>query len=277
MAATATTESATSSAATDFATSPDTAPLRGPSPLLESCERVYLDFGTNIGFKLRELYDPHVARVGTRRPSTFFAPLNLTANFTSRSDVCALAFEPVPRNVVKCNHVVQTLRRRALIGPHVHFFPAAIGTADGTARFYVDDSPNNIANNWGSSLLRWQRGMENRSRVDVPVVGLSTLLERHVPAAAKVVAKMDVEGAEYDVVPAALNSICAHVDVLYLEMHHRFFSPKWRGHRSDMTDDGRIARLRDALATMKKRSHEGQCRTKIVSMGSAEREVGAFG
>ena len=115
--------------------------------------------------------------------------------------------------------------------------------------------------------------MENRSRVDVPVVGLSTLLERHVPAAAKVVAKMDVEGAEYDVVPAALNSICDHVDVLYLEMHHRFFSPKWRGHRSDLTDDGRIARLRDALATMKKRS---QCRTKIVSMGSAEREVGAY-
>ena len=33
----------------------------------------------------------------------------------------------------------------------------------------------------------------------MPVVGLSWLLSTHVPTAAKVLAKMDIEGSEYDV------------------------------------------------------------------------------
>lgn len=37
------------------------------------------------------------------------------------------------------------------------------------------------------------------NEVQVPVVGLSWLLSTHVPTAAKVLAKMDIEGSEYDV------------------------------------------------------------------------------
>ena len=145
---------------------------------------------------LASCHDPAVARVGTRRPSTFFALPNLTANSASRSDVCALAFEPVPRR----RHEVRP--RRADAPPARAHRPARallpgrlIGTAsDGTARCYVDAAPYDARQQLGLVAAAMAARHGECGRVGVPVVGLSTLLERHVPAAAKVVAKMDVAG-----------------------------------------------------------------------------------
>ena len=45
---------------------------------------------------------------------------------------------------------------------------------------------------------------------------------------ARVLAKMDVEGMEYDLIPAAAPLLCKTVDVLMLERHDRFFSERAR-------------------------------------------------
>ena len=37
---------------------------------------------------------------------------------------------------------------------------------------------------------------------------------------------MDIEGAEYDAIPPAIEALCRGVDVLLLEMHARFFKQR---------------------------------------------------
>ena len=245
-----------------------------PGPLLRGCERVYVDMGTNIGVKLRHLYEPE--RFQSRAVRTYFAGLgfdNETEVKPNRSYVCALSFEPVPSNVAKLRQLVWQLKKSGRAGRHLHQFPAAIGAASGATTFYIDNAPGGRANNWGSSLLSWQTGMgSNASRVvHVPVVGLPWLLTAHVPKRARVVAKMDIEGAEYEVLPAAHAAICAGIDVLYIETHDRFFSKRWKGHRDNFSDDGAVARLRRQLSAMTAEHKSGQCRTQWIELGRFER------
>ena len=228
--------------------------LAAPGPLLQGCERVYIDMGTNVGEKLHQLYQPERFDSRGRLARTYFSGLgigNESAAKPNRSDICALSFEPVPANVVN---------------------PAAVGAASGATTFYLDDSPGGRANNWGSSLLPWQKrmGLNASLEVHTPVVGLPWLLTAHVPKRAKVVAKLDIEGAEYELLPAAHAAICASVDVLHIETHDRFFSKRWRGHRNNFTDDGAASRLQKQLRAMTAEHESGQCRTQWFEMGRFE-------
>lgn len=188
----------------------------------------------------------------------------------ARAGVCTLSFEPVAANAAKVRALVAAMKARGDAGSQLHFFAAAIGAANGVATFHLDNMPGGIYNNWGSSLLQWQHGMESQPNVTVPSVGLKWLLTHHVARKATVVAKMDIEGAEYDVVPAAY-AACASIDRLLIETHDRFFSPRWKGHRSDMPDGGRVARLRAALSEMERDRQAGKCRTQWSELGSYER------
>ena len=275
-------------------------PANSPHGLVAGCTHVYVDMGTNIGLMLQNLYAPRAS--ANRSHGLIGALYALGANSTShllgggsrdaanrslalrgapnRSYVCALAFEPVPANARRVRASVKEAVERqegaygeAAAGGRLRFFGAAIGIANGLATFHLDVGAARY-NHWGSSLLRWQKEMGNRSsgvEVQVPLVGLDWLLTRHVPPAATVVAKMDIEGAEYEVLPAAYAALCSRVDALYVETHDRFFSSRWRGHRPDMADNGRVARLRVALKRMKSDRNAGRCRTHFHEIGRFER------
>ena len=112
--------------------------------------------------------------------------------------------------------------------------------------------------------------MEPKHSSRVRTVSLDWLLRRHVlPAAPRfVVAKLDVEGAEYEAVPPALESLCRSVDVLLLEMHARFFKEKWRGHRPGFsTNLTLVEHLIGLLKGLPKRRRAGSCRTQVKPLG----------
>ena len=101
-------------------------------------------------------------------------------------------------------------------GRRVTILNVAISDVNGEATFWSDLDYQ--AHEWGSSLLRWNRGMSPGNSSRVRTVSLDWLLRTHLlPAAARyVVAKVDIEGAEYDALPPAIESICQGVDVLLL-------------------------------------------------------------
>jgi FkbM family methyltransferase len=140
----------------------------------------------------------------------------------------------------------------------VHFFHAAIASSNGAAAFWSDRTPS--ANEWGSSLLNYARTMEGKPTATVATVNLTWLLMTHVAAhgTRRVVMKMDVEGAEYTVLPGAVESICRTVDVLLIERHDRFFDPAWhsarKGYASQQMKTRRVRDLDDALRLMKNES-----------------------
>lgn len=249
-------------------------------PLAAGCSRVYIDLGCNDGLNLRRLFMPAVHRYG----QSLFRELDaaVAGGQSNRSDICAIGFEPVPANEESIRKLVASLRaggqaRAQLLA----VFPAAVHATNGLATFYLDQNGPGSGgakyHNWGSSLLMWEAGMERRP-LRVPQVGLTYLLERLHGAdadaeAARVltVMKMDIEGAEYDALPAAWRAVCARVDRLFLETHDRFFSERWHGHRAEMgSGEGRVGRLHELLGRMDDERRAGRCRTRWTLLGARE-------
>lgn len=239
------------------------ATLSGP-PLFRGCSAAYLDIGVNRGVKIEELLAASTVQGSFAR---FFPAAEL-------SRLCVVGFEPNPSHTPSLRAL--EARHRAA-GRRVTILPAAISDRDGQATFWSDQDYR--AGEWGSSLLRWQREMTPRHASTVRTVGLDWLLRAHVEAAAPavVVAKIDIEGAEYDALTdAALGTLCRSVDVLLLEMHKRFFRRSWHGHRAgfstNLTKVERLVRLLEQLP-----ERRPPCRTRWVAMGSVERENAHLG
>lgn len=94
-----------------------------------------------------------------------------------------------------------------------------------SAPFFVDTlshAADNSSHYWGSSLSP-QHPDARRSGYQVanaPTVNLNRLLKENVRLEDHVVVKMDIEGAEWDILPCLARSPAANlVDVLYVEKH----------------------------------------------------------
>ena len=230
--------------------------LSGP-PLFANCTSAYLDIGANRGL--------HVQRVANGASFARFFPVR-----AARRDVCVVGIEPNPSHTASLRRI-EAEERAA--GRRVTILPVAVSDTNGEAVFWSDQDYQ--AGEWGSSLLRWQRKMTPRKSSRVATVSLDWLLQTHVLAAAPahVVVKMDIEGAEYDALPPALEAVCRGVDTLALEMHARFFKEKWRGHRPGFsTNLTKVEHLIKLLEGVRERKRRGTCRTQVVSLGSVEPE-----
>ncbi|ORY36270.1 hypothetical protein BCR33DRAFT_770302 [Rhizoclosmatium globosum] len=87
----------------------------------------------------------------------------------------------------------------------------------------VFDKPLKFRQNkdfWGSSLLSNHPDVTAQDKVDLPAVNIGRFILQNFRAEDFVVVKMDIEGAEYDVVPH-LYSTGAYtiIDYLYIEWH----------------------------------------------------------
>ena len=91
------------------------------------------------------------------------------------------------------------------------------------------------------------------------------------PLTATVGMKMDCEGCEYDALPPAIDSLCASVDVLWLERHDRFFSHRWRGHKAGFESEGRVEKLDASSLEIGRRRNQGRCRTAVRQLTTIER------
>lgn len=104
----------------------------------------------------------------------------------------------------------------------VHAFTStAAYDCEGSTTFYLDTTSHEH-NYWGSSLSS-NAGDVQRSglqRVDVKLVNLNRLIYEHTIPGDWVMVKMDIEGAEWDMVPClAQASAASLIDRMYIEVH----------------------------------------------------------
>mmetsp|Transcript_156320 Transcript_156320/g.271975 ORF Transcript_156320/g.271975 Transcript_156320/m.271975 type:complete len:296 (-) Transcript_156320:257-1144(-) len=94
-------------------------------------------------------------------------------------------------------------------------------SCEGKTSFFVD-TVNTAENNWGSSMSQNHPDVlrSGKQNVTVPTMNLNRLLYELTIPADKVILKMDIEGAEFDVLPCLAQSPSSNlVDMFYLEQH----------------------------------------------------------
>mmetsp|Transcript_36439 Transcript_36439/g.68151 ORF Transcript_36439/g.68151 Transcript_36439/m.68151 type:complete len:293 (-) Transcript_36439:13-891(-) len=93
---------------------------------------------------------------------------------------------------------------------------------EGQTSFFVD-TVNTAENFWGSSMSQNHPDVQasgGKTNVTVPTMNLNRILYENTIPADKVILKMDIEGAEFDVLPCLAQSPSSNlVDSFYLEEH----------------------------------------------------------
>ena len=156
--------------------------------------RYFYDVGANVG----QTFDQYV----------------LPGNF---GDTWVYAFEPSPRHLSALRakaDLVMRLAPRPIAG--VTIVPAALGRLLGLQRLYekttlLSDSLRND----------WRRNLETDVVVEVPVLPLSAFIQSHSRSDDRIEIKLDVEGAECDILENLLTDrdILPRIASLHVEWH----------------------------------------------------------
>lgn len=146
-----------------------------------------------------------------------------------RHDVCTFGFEPNARWVSRLKKLEAKLQSQSL--NTVIFTESAVGVKNGNVTFYIDERQGKFGgkdhNNWGSSMYQWSKqGM----RAEVSgLVDIVTFIQREVlqragqTPSSKIFVKLDVEGAEYEIIPAMLKlGVFCELDAIVAEFHPYF-------------------------------------------------------
>lgn len=99
--------------------------------------------------------------------------------------------------------------------PSIDFLNHGLASENGKAKFYLPTNQNHVSGslNSGDHL----KGGE----IEVELTSLSTAIER-LPTFDTLIVKMDIEGAEFDLLDSENFNKCAmHIDILCIEFHHR--------------------------------------------------------
>ncbi len=119
------------------------------------------------------------------------------------------AFDPTPKSIDWVR------KNRDTLPSDFIFSDIGIASYDGTAVFYPPENPDHVS----CSIVK-KEATEKRA-FQIPVKRLATIMREHGHRMIDVL-KMDVEGAEYDIIEDLLSSKIT-VGQLLVEFHHRFF------------------------------------------------------
>ena len=138
------------------------------------------------------------------------------------------AFDPSPRSIAWMGQ--QDLKEE------FHFYPYGLAGSDGTVKFSEPSEP-------GIHSLKMTRSQHGRAAgentMELPVKRLSTIMQELGHEAIDIL-KMDIEGAEYEVIEDIINAAVPVTQVL-IEFHHRFDHigiGKTRGSISSLNEAG---------------------------------------
>lgn len=224
---------------------------------LDGCRHIFLDVGSNIGQQVQLLYEKDLASDSDGRKNTkleqmvdqFFGPMA-----ERRQTVCAIGIEANPRHKHTLRMLEQSHRAR---GWRTHFLTETAASArDGVASFYADEVAPNKFHEWGASLVSYagntrrsmRRNTYNVSTIDLTELIRSRVFTRRIgPKAAEegassssfsssawashrrpaVVMKMDIESAEFAVLPRLLSlGVLCKLDAALIE-YHAEQNPAW--------------------------------------------------
>ncbi len=123
-----------------------------------------------------------------------------------RYDIQLFAYDPTPESIDWIN--------RQNLPENFHFYGKGLASYDGVAKFYRSKKKTNICH----SMM--QRKETVREAVEVPVERLASLCKENGHTSIDLL-KMDIEGAEYEVLDDIINSEI-NIDQILVEFHHRF-------------------------------------------------------
>lgn len=188
-----------------------------PNPLnsrvFEDCKDFYLDIGSNIGVQIRKLFEPE------HYPASPVISIfdNYFGNINSRlknKGLCAVGFEMNPHHTKRLKELETKYNS---CGKNVYLYTeTAVAAFDGQIEFWSDDDINN--NEWGASTIhKWK----NTSSYRIHALNLGSFLKQNViPFASTIVAKIDIEGQELNILPSLLaHGVLCDIDILMVEFH----------------------------------------------------------
>lgn len=146
-----------------------------------------------------------------------------------------LAFEPDPS-------AFATLTERFGDMPNVRLVNAAVGAASGTVRLMRSQNyeANPVGASVKSTILDGGRGIDAENSVEVELVDFPALLRERAAQGGIAFVKMDIEGAELDILEAMdRDGLFAHVRCLVAETHERKFRalrPRYRTLRAAVAE-----------------------------------------
>ena len=191
------------------------------------CQSVYIDVGTNIGVQLRKLFEPR------KYPG---APaLRVFDDVFGRDrdpcGVCAIGIEPNPHHEQRLERLERRLRGAQA---RVLVLRAAASDADSVTQLALEHRDQESTNKdvgataaptWAGTRAAWSAAI-----VDVRTVDLARVIARvhrnlqlqHGAdrGESRILMKLDVEGAEYKILPhLALSQALCLVDRMFIETH----------------------------------------------------------
>jgi len=152
-------------------------------------------------------------------------------------------FEPNPH----CRAALETVLS-AHDGRAVRLHEAALSVRDGETLLYGLSGDEGGPLSQGASIVRHQHDIfydaDPATAIAVPTVDFCEYLKRQSAAYGTIVVKLDVEGAEIDILEGLIGRDCLRlIDTLYVEFHSHFLSASKRP-----TERQREQRIRTALA-----------------------------
>lgn len=166
---------------------------------------VFLDLGTHFGQGLRD----------------FIARFNIDANW----DVHTFEANPTSYNLFK-GHFNQ-------LTPYVKPHNVAISDRDGTITVNIETPPGEGETGMGTTIISLDdRNPQGgcpleyyKTTAEVPCIDLSTFIQNNFKADDIIVIKMDIEGAEYDVLEKMISDgTLKWVNFIAVEWHSRCFA-----------------------------------------------------
>lgn len=146
-----------------------------------------------------------------------------------------LAFEPDPS-------AFATLTERFGAMPNVRLVNAAVGAASGTVRLMRSQNyeANPVGASVKSTILDGGRGIDAENSVEVELIDFPALLRDRAAQGGIAFVKMDIEGAELDILEVMdRDGLFAHVRCLVAETHERKFRalrPRYRALRAAVAE-----------------------------------------
>ena len=125
------------------------------------------------------------------------------------------AFEPNP-------YAYQKLQNKFKKYDHIYCITKAISTVNSTARLYFHENSNNDEYYWstGSSLLKYKNNVMKNKYISVETINFSEFI-KSLNQTVKII-KMDIEGAEIDVINQLINDETYKlIGQLFVETHEK--------------------------------------------------------
>jgi len=189
--------------------------------MFEGCSKVFIDVGSNAGTHIRKLFEPE------KYPNCSYLKLfdsaigdaSFRGQASAKSGICSFGFEANPRWEHRYREIEAAYSRQ---GWRARWFaPFFVSNETGSETFYLNDKGKHA--DWGASNVN-HRG-KHTPKVKVQNLQLADFLEAlntHVAAGGHKLMKMDIEGAEFTVLPDLIknNLLCeGSVDTMTIEWH----------------------------------------------------------